>query len=447
MAFDDFGKYDGLGLAELVRKGEVSPLELVEAAVDRIEAVNPKLNAVVTPMVDEARRVARADLPDGPFRGVPFLLKDLTASYEGVELTSGSRFCASYVPRYDVELVRRYRRAGLIVVGKTNTPELGLLPVTEPELHGPTSTPWRQGRSSGGSSGGSGSMVGARAVPMAHGGDGGGSIRIPASCCGIFGLKPTRGRTPTGPNVSEHWRGFSIDHVLTLSVRDSAAMLDATSAPEVGARHQAPPCERPFLEEVGRDPGKLRIAFTTRPFLPSQPSADSVRAVEDAAKLLRALGHDVGEASPKIDTSQFAKDFLTLIAVETATGIAELEEVVGRKATRREFESTTWVTGMLGRQISGLALALAERRLQALAMRTARFFEEHDLLLTPAVATPPPIHPRSPRRGSRRSSRRWSSRATSSPCSGSPGSSSAWRRKSSTSSPGRRSRTSRDSPP
>lgn len=392
MAFRDFGDYDAMGLAELVRRGEVTPLELAEEAIARIERVNPRLNALVTPMYDEARKVAGNDLPDAPFRGVPFVLKDLLALYEGVQLTSGSRFYADYVPRYDSELVRRYKAAGLVVVGKTNTPELGLVPVTEPELHGPTHTPWKQGRSSGGSSGGSGALVGARAVPMAHGGDGGGSIRIPASCCGIFGLKPSRGRAPTGPDVSEQWKGFAIEHVLTLSVRDSAAMLDATSHPDVSARHVAPPPVRPFLEEVGQPPGRLRIGFTTKPFLPSHPHADTARAVEDAAKLCEELGHHVEEATPKIDTLQFAKDFVTIVATETAAGILEAEQVVGRKATRQDFETATWLVGMLGRQLGALQLTMAERRLHALTRRHATYFDAYDVLLTPTVALPPPPH-------------------------------------------------------
>lgn len=392
MAFEDFGRYDAVGLAELVAKREVTPLELVETAIARIERVNPKLNALVTPMYDQARAAAQGELPDGPFRGVPFVLKDLIAMYEGVGLTSGSRFYREWVPRYDSELVRRHRAAGLIVVGKSNTPELGLVPVTEPELHGPTHTPWKQGHNSGGSSGGSGALVGARAVPMAHGGDGGGSIRIPASCCGIFGLKPSRGRIPTGPDSSEQWRGFAIEHVLTLSVRDSAVMLDATSKPDLASRHYAPPPERPFAREVGVKPGKLKIAFTTRPFLPSHPHADTARAVEDAAALLESLGHHVEEATPKVDALQFAKDFATLVGTETAAGIVEAEAVVGRKATRHDFETATWLVAMLGRQISGLDLTMAERRLQALTRRTLTWFEDWDLLLTPTLALPPPEH-------------------------------------------------------
>ena len=392
MAFRQFGEYDAVGLAELVAKREVTPLELVDAAIERIESVNGDLNALVTPMYDAAREVAKGDIPDGPFRGVPFVLKDLLAMYEGVGLTSGSRFYRDWVPRYDSELVRRHRRAGLIVVGKSNTPELGLVPVTEPELHGPTHTPWKLGHNSGGSSGGSGSLVGARAVPMAHGGDGGGSIRIPASCCGCFGLKPSRGRTPPGPDASEQWRGFAIEHVLTMSVRDSAAMLDATSAPDPMSRHHAPRPERPFLREIGADPGKLRIAFTTRPFLPSKPHPDTVRAVEETASLLRDLGHHVEEATPKVDAMQFATDFVLLVATETATGIAEAEEVVGKPATRQDFETSTWLVAMLGRQISALDMALAERRLHALARRVAEWFADWDLLLTPTLALPPPPH-------------------------------------------------------
>jgi len=392
MTFTDFGRYDAVGLAELVRKRAVTPLELVDAAIERVEKVNPKLNALVTPMYDEARAVAKGGIPDGPFRGVPFVLKDLLAMYEGVTLTGGCRFYADWVPRYDSELVRRHREAGLIVIGKSNTPELGIVPVTEPELHGPTSTPWKQGHNSGGSSGGSAALVGARALPMAHGGDGGGSIRIPASCCGVFGLKPTRGRTPPGPDSSEQWRGFAIEHVITVSVRDSAAMLDATSAHDPRSRHYAPAPKRPFAEEVGKKVGKLKIAFTTHPFLPSKPHPDATRAVEDAAKLLEALGHRVEEATPKIDALQFAKDFVTIVATETAAGLVEAEQVVGRKAERHDFETATWLIAKLGGHISALELTLAERRIHAIARRTAAWFEDWDLLLTPTLALAPPLH-------------------------------------------------------
>ena len=238
----------------LVRRKEVKAIELVDAAIDRIERLNPTLNAVVTPMYDLARKAASGPLPDGPFTGVPFLLKDLLASYAGVRFTEGSAFLSDYVPDHDSELVARHKRAGLIVVGKTNTPEFGILPTTEPRLFGPTHNPWDVGRTTGGSSGGSAAAVAAGLVPMAHGNDGGGSIRIPASCCGLFGLKPTRGRNPLGPDYGDMFSGLVAEHAITRSVRDSAALLDATSGPDLGDPYWAPPPARPFLQEVGADP-------------------------------------------------------------------------------------------------------------------------------------------------------------------------------------------------
>jgi len=385
----EYDHYDGLGLAELVRRKEVSPAELVEEAIRRIETVNPQINAVIHPMYDLARQQVQQGLPEGPFRGVPFLLKDLLVYYAGVPTRSGSRFFRDFVPDHDSEIVRRYRQAGVVVLGKTNTPELGLVPYTEPVLFGPSRNPWDLSRTTGGSSGGSGAAVAARLVPIAHGNDGGGSIRIPASCCGVFGLKPTRGRTPMGPDIGEAWRGMAINHVLTLSVRDSAAMLDATAGPDVGAPYIIPPPERPFLEEVGRDPGRLRIAFTTRPLLPGTVHPDCVRGVEETARLCQDLGHIVEEAAPQIDGHAFARDFLTMVCAETRADIEEGEALTGRKARYGEFEPATWALGLLGRQISASDYSGALRALQRAARQVGAFFEKYDVLLTPTLATPP----------------------------------------------------------
>jgi amidase len=387
--FSEYDRYDALGLAELVRRKEVTPLELVEEAISRIEKVNPQVNAVIHPMYDLARRQAQGELPAGPFQGVPFLLKDLLVHYAGVPTRCGSRFFKDFVPDHDSEMVRRYKAAGVIILGKTNAPELGLVPFTEPELFGPTNNPWDLSRTAGGSSGGSAAAVAARIVPMAHGNDGGGSIRIPASCCGVFGLKPTRGRNPIGPDLGEAWQGLAIDHVLTLSVRDSAAMLDATAGPDVGAPYFAPPPARPFLEEVGKDPGRLRIAFTTQPLLPATVHPDCVKGVEETAKLLADLGHDVEEAAPQLDGRAFARAFLTMVCGETLADIRDGEVLVGRKATFQDFEPSTWALGLLGRQISSGEFAQAVRTLQRFARQVAQFFQEYDVLLTPTLAMPP----------------------------------------------------------
>ena len=250
VGFEEYERYDGLALAELVRRREVTAEELLDAAIARIDERNPALNAVTRRMYDEARRTLARGTPTGPFGGVPFLLKDLLAMYAGVPTSAGNRVLAKIPVPEDSEIVRRYKAAGLVILGKTNTPELGLVPFTEPEAFGATRNPWDTTRSPGGSSGGSAAAVASRMVPLAGGGDGGGSIRIPASCCGVFGLKPSRGSTPTGPMYGELWRGFVVEHVLTRSVRDSAAILDAIEGADAGAPYSAPTRERPLLEEV-----------------------------------------------------------------------------------------------------------------------------------------------------------------------------------------------------
>lgn len=388
----EYDQYDGLGLAELVRKGEVRPVELVEEAIRRIETLNPRLNAVIHKMYDQARQAAEGPLPEGPFRGVPFLLKDLLVTCRDAPMHMGSRFYRNYVPDHDSEIVRRYRSAGLVIVGKTNVPEFGLLPVTEPELFGPSNNPWDLTRTTGGSSGGSAAAVAARMVPLAHGNDGGGSIRIPASCCGLFGLKPSRGRNPMGPDLAEAWHGLACDHVLTRSVRDSAAILDATAGPDVGAPYHAPPPARPFLSEVGADPGRLRIAFTSRPFLPSVVHEDCIRGVEITARLCQELGHEVVEAAPQIDGKAFATAFFMMVCAETRADIEEAEVLVGRKAISADFEPATWAVGLLGRQITAAELSRAIRFLKLTARQVGRFFEEYDVLLTPTLARPPVKH-------------------------------------------------------
>ncbi len=388
-AFSEYDKYDGLGLAALVRQKEIKPSELVEEAIDRIETLNPRLNAVIHKMYDVARETGREDLPDGPFKGVPFLLKDLMAACADAPMCGGSRFHEGFVPDYDCEMVKRFKAAGVIILGKTNTPEYGMVPVTEPELFGPTNNPWDLKRSPGGSSGGSAAAVAARMVPLAHGSDGGGSIRIPSSCCGLFGLKPTRGRNPLGPDVGEAWQGCVCDHVLSRSVRDSAAMLDATAGPDVGAPYYVPPPPRPFLDEVGRDPGKLRIAFTAEPFLPGVVHEDCVTGLEKTVELCRDLGHEVVEAAPQIDGEAFARAFFTMVCGETRAEIEEAEELLGRKATSRDFEPATWAVGLLGTQVTAAEFSKATHILKRTGRGIGPFFQEYDVLLTPTVAEPP----------------------------------------------------------
>ncbi|MCS6798048.1 MAG: amidase family protein [Myxococcota bacterium] len=387
-------EYDGLGLAELVRKGEVTASDLVEEVIARIERLDPSLNAVVVRTYAEARDGAARPLPDGPFAGVPMLLKDLGAAQRGVRSTHGCRFFADWVPDHDSELVAAYRRAGFLIVGRTNSPELGITPYTEPELHGPTRNPWALDRTPGGSSGGAAAAVGARIVPIAHGGDGGGSIRIPASCCGLFGLKPSRGRTPVGPDASEGWQGLAVEHVITLSVRDSAAVLDATCPPATTPRTPwyppAPAPEGGWLEQTRRPPGRLRIAWTERPFLPATVHPDCVAAVEDAARLCADLGHEVEPAAPPIDPEGFAHDFFTVVAAETSAEIALAERLLRRTARPRDFESGTWLLHLLGQVLTGQQVALARKRLQSLAREVLAWHERWDVLLTPTLGRPPP---------------------------------------------------------
>jgi amidase len=389
---EDFGNHDGVGLARLVREKKVSPRELVDECVGRIDRVNDKLNAVVTRLDDAARAEADRPVADGaPFAGVPFLVKDLMQPLAGARFTRGCRYWDKDVPTHDSELMRRYRAAGLIIVGKTNTPELGITPFTESELLGPAMNPWSLAHNTGGSSGGAGASVASRIVPMAHGGDGGGSIRIPASCCGVFGLKPTRARTPVGPDTAEAWFGFALDHALTRSVRDSAALLDATHGYEPGAPYAAPTPRGLFLDEVGQSPGNLRIALCKKAPLPGTPHKDVLAAADDAAKLCASLGHDVEEVTLPIDPDQFALDFTTLVAISTAADLDGWVRETGRPLRRGDFETGTWVVSMLGRTFSSSAVEAARRRLQSLARIVASSLSKFDVLLTPTLGLPPPV--------------------------------------------------------
>jgi amidase len=383
---DEFAAMDAVAQAELVRRKDVKPIELVEAAIARIERVNPQINAVVTPMYDIARAAACGPLPDGPFTGVPFLLKDLTAAYGGARLTSGSRFLRDYVAPADSELVARHKRAGLIVLGKTNTPEFGLVPTTEPALFGPTRNPWDTTRTPGGSSGGSAAAVASGMVPAAHGNDGGGSIRIPASCCGLFGLKPTRGRNPLAVEPT----GLTVEHALTRSVRDSAALLDATQGAEPGDPFDAPRPARPYLQEVGADPGKLRIAFTAATINGTPVDPDCVAGVHDAAKLCAGLGHEVEEAAPAINGDLLTPAFTTLWSVSTAAQIDAAVLFAGRPATEDQFETLTWALAQRGRGYAGPAVLFALGVFQIIARGVAGFFQTYDVLLTPTLGEPPP---------------------------------------------------------
>ncbi len=381
---------DATAQAGLVKRGEVKPVELVDAAIERIERANPELNAVVTPMYDLARRAADGELPDGPFTGVPFLLKDLFAGYAGVRMTFGSEFLRDFVPDHDSELVVRLKHAGLVVVGKTNTPEFGILPTTEPRLFGPCRNPWDTSRSTGGSSGGSAAAVAAGMVPMAHANDAGGSIRIPASCCGAFGLKPTRARNPLGPDIGDVFSGMVVEHAVTRSVRDSAALLDATCGPAVGDPYCAPAPQRPFLQEVGAEPGKLRIAVVTGNPMGGTVHEDCVKAVRDVASLCADLGHELDEeVAIDFDVEQIVQSFMAVYAAGNAWAIDANAFMTGLTPTEEKFEPLTWALYQMGCQLNAPTYLLAVTALQMATRQIAALFMPYDAVLTPTITEPP----------------------------------------------------------
>ncbi|RZL89157.1 MAG: amidase, partial [Variovorax sp.] len=312
--FSDYEDLDGLGLAARVASGDVSASEVLEAALSRIDARNAPLNAVVTRLHDAARAAVAQGLPPGPFTGVPFLVKELVASVAGTATTSASKLYAGNLARADSEVIARLRRAGLVMAGKTNSPEFGLSPTTESALYGATRNPWDLSLSPGGSSGGSAAAVAAGMVPLAHATDGGGSIRIPASACGLFGLKPTRARVTAGPEGSEGLSGLACQHVVSRSVRDSAALLDVIAGPLAGDPYSAVPPAHSFLSATQRAPGRLRIGFSARAPNGVPVDAECVAALEDAARLCESLGHHVEEAAPDYDAQAVARGFQTVFA-------------------------------------------------------------------------------------------------------------------------------------
>ncbi len=379
---------DGTGQAELVRRGDVTAAELVEWAIGRIERLNPALNAVVTPMFDDA--VARVNAGvSGPFAGVPYLLKDLVAEASGTRFTEGSVFLRDNTSSFDSELVVRLRRAGLVIVGKANCPEFGMVPTCEPVLFGPARNPWDVSRSTSGSSGGSAAAVASGLVPMAHGNDLGGSLRYPASACGLFGLKPTRARNPLGPEYGDAIGGNAVEHALTRSVRDSAALLDATAGPAPGDPYWAPPPARRFTDEVGADPGRLRIAWTARTAGGSPGHPDCVAAVEDAAALCESLGHHIVDAQLPELTPEVGAAIGTGFNAATAWILAYWIRRLGREPGPGELEPLTRVFWEAGRQITAADYLLAVEDTQAYARRVAAFFSRADVWLTPTMSEPP----------------------------------------------------------
>jgi len=387
--FPDYEHYDALGLAALVKSGTVTPLELLESAIALVEARNPKINAVVMRLYDYGRKQIADGLPDGPFRGVPFLLKDLTAVLAGVPMTRGSRFFADSPPATaDSEHVKRLKRTGLVFFGRTNSCELGLSLTCEPQLYGPTRTPWDLTRISGGSSGGAAAAVGARILPMAHASDGFGSIRAPAACCGLVGLKPTRGRNTFAPYTGEGLGGCSTEHAVTLTVRDCAALLDATAGTGPGDPYAAPAPARPYPAEIGATPGRLRIAWTAKTPNGAKVERESLDAVAETVRLCTDLGHDVEAADPEIDGAAVVPTFLTLAAANTVVNLAG--HPTGKKAGPSDVERVTWATAQRGERVSAADYVRATQTMHRLGRQTAAFHSRYDVLLTPGLATLPP---------------------------------------------------------
>jgi amidase len=391
---DDLAALDATALAELVSSGQASPVELVEAAIARVEALNGELNAVIHPLFEEARESAAAELPDGPFRGVPFLLKDLGAALAGQPLHMGMEFLKrrGFRALVDTYLAQRFRDAGFVTIGKTNTPELGILPTTEPRAYGPSHNPWNPERSTGGSSGGSGAAVAAGMVSVAHANDGGGSIRIPASECGLVGLKPTRQRISEGPITGDNMSGLTVELVVSRSVRDTAAILDAVHGPAPGDPYAAPPPARPYLEELSADPGRLRIALWTDPIGDIVPHPEVIAAAHAAARMLEGLGHAV-EPMPLEQLTGFdlIDSFMVRWAAGQAAALAQIGQAAGREIGADDVEPLTWALAEKGRSDSAGAYLEAVSLHQLLTRGIAQIYESGvDLVLSPTLGEPPP---------------------------------------------------------
>ncbi len=389
MAFAEYGNYDGLGLAELVKNRDVKPIELVDEAITRAEKLNPKLNFVVFKDYDRARQAAQGKLPQGPFSGVPFFLKDIFAFAEGMPTRQASRFMPVIPWPHDSGLVARYRAAGLIFLGKTNVPEFGLVPTTESKLYGPARNPWNLEHSTGGSSGGSAAAVAARIVPLAHANDGGGSIRIPASCCGLVGLKPTRARMSYGPDFGDVLDGLANDHVVSRTVRDTAAALDATAGGVEGDPYWAPAAPPSYLALLAAKPKKLRIAFSTKKLDGNPLHADCVAAIKEAAAHCERLGHIVEEAAPDLNQPALIPAFLTFWAANLASGIDYIAKMTGQTPSADKFEGLTWGLYEAGKKISASEYLHAKNQMQGAARNAAKFHQKHDVWLSSTLGLPP----------------------------------------------------------
>jgi amidase len=389
MPFAEYSNYDGLGLAELVRTKDVTPLELVDAAIERIERHDARLNAVVHTAYDEARRTAAGPLPDGPFRGVPFLIKDLYCPVAGWPMTNGSRWFGRTISTEDDELVRRYRASGMVLLGKTNTPEFGITGTSESAYLGPCRSPWNPAHIAGGSSGGSAAAVGAGMVPMAHASDGLGSIRIPAACCGLVGLKPTRDRNP----IRTPERGgisFSVNHIVSRTVRDCAAMLDWTGRPLAHAFFAPPPKAGPYLDELARPPARLRMAFYGDPPSATTLHPDVARTLADTVRLLGELGHEVVERPLDVDWRALYRAQGVWGAGNFAAMMAEHTAILGRGPEEGEIERLSRWIWDIGRTVTAETHVQAEHALKDAIPAILAHWDEIDVFLCPTMITPPP---------------------------------------------------------
>jgi amidase len=388
--FSQYREYDGLGIANLVRRREVAAHEVLEAAIDAAESINPHVNALSQKLYDLGHAAVSQVNPTAPFAGVPFLLKDVSAMLKTTRTTQGSRFFADAPPATsDTTLVERFKHAGVIIFGKSTTPELGLAPSTETSLTGATRNPWNLSLTAGGSSGGAAAAVAAGLAPIAHASDGGGSIRIPASCCGLFGLKPTRARTPSGPLVGEGWGGLSVHHVISRSVRDSAAMLDATEGPADGDPYEVQRPERPYLEEVSAQPGRLKIAMQRRPLSDAAVAPECAMALEDAGRLLESLGHTVEEAQPLGDWEELSHALWVLVASNVSLSLKRRASDVGRPISSDDVDRVTWNAVEFSSTLNVEAYPAALASLHRQGRRMAAFHKDYDLVVSPTLAKPP----------------------------------------------------------
>ena len=389
MTLAEYADYDGLGLAELVRNKDVKPIELVDEAIRRADKLNPKLNFVVFKDYERARKTAQGPLPNGPFSGVPFFLKDIFGDAEGMPTRQAARFLPPMPWTHDSLLTSRYKAAGLVILGKTNVPEFGLVPTTESKLYGPARNPWNLEHSTGGSSGGSAAAVAARMVPLAHANDGGGSIRIPASCCGLVGLKPTRARMSYAPDFGDIIDGLANDNVVSRSVRDTAAALDATAGCIEGDPYWAPDPPKSYLAAMAMKPKRLRIAYSTKKLDGGALHPDCIAAIKHAAKLCESLGHAVEEAAPDLNQTALVPAFMAFWAANLAAGIDYVAQLTGQTPSDDKFEGLTWGLYEAGRRITASEYLRAKSAMQQAARAAAKFHETHDVWLSSTLGAPP----------------------------------------------------------